>query len=155
MSRDERAWASVKFEQIPLFYPRGWAAPLRRISPIATLERFCCLLLIRADYIRQRPRARPRMHWELLKLLRFIRIYLFQVFWPKLANPWIGHPSKPQKRNELRLGLNFCHAMVPFQFHKSHSYLHEIGCFFATVSCAEKTSRYLLGQLMAHLANLV
>ena len=32
----------VKFEQIPLFYPRGWAwaAPLRGITPIATLERF-------------------------------------------------------------------------------------------------------------------
>ena len=30
----------VKFEQIPLFYPRGCAAPLRGITPIATLERF-------------------------------------------------------------------------------------------------------------------
>ena len=27
-SRDELAWARVKFEQIPLFYPRGWAAQL-------------------------------------------------------------------------------------------------------------------------------
>ena len=40
LSRDERALASVKFEQIPLFYPRGRAAPLRGITPIATLERF-------------------------------------------------------------------------------------------------------------------
>ena len=31
---------SVKFEQNPLFYPRGCAAPLRGITPIATLERF-------------------------------------------------------------------------------------------------------------------
>ena len=31
---------SVKFEQIPFFYPRGCAAPLREITPIATLERF-------------------------------------------------------------------------------------------------------------------
>ena len=41
--------ASVKFEQIPMFYPRGCAAPLRRIEPIATLERFvvyCSLELI-------------------------------------------------------------------------------------------------------------
>ena len=34
--RDE----SVKFEQIPLFYPRGCAAPLREIAPITALERF-------------------------------------------------------------------------------------------------------------------
>ena len=67
MSRDERAWASVKFEQIPLFYPRGCAAPLREIAAIATLERF----IARASRIyRPRPRARPRGHGELLKLLR-------------------------------------------------------------------------------------
>ena len=32
----------VKFEysSFPLFYPRGWAAPLRGITPIALLERF-------------------------------------------------------------------------------------------------------------------
>ena len=44
MSRDERARASVKFEQIPVFCPHGCAAPLRGIAPIATLERFavCC-----------------------------------------------------------------------------------------------------------------
>ena len=40
LSRDERASASVKFEQITLFYPRGCAVPLRRIAPIALLERF-------------------------------------------------------------------------------------------------------------------
>ena len=38
--RDERASASVNFEQIPLFYPRGCTAPLRGIAAIATLERF-------------------------------------------------------------------------------------------------------------------
>ena len=31
---------SLKFEQIPLFYPRGSAAPLQGIAAIATLERF-------------------------------------------------------------------------------------------------------------------
>ena len=40
LSRDERAWARVKFEQIPLFYQRCCAAQLRGIKPIATLERF-------------------------------------------------------------------------------------------------------------------
>ena len=44
---------------IPLFYLRGCAAPLLGIKPIATLERFCCLLLVSADYIRLRPLARP------------------------------------------------------------------------------------------------
>ena len=38
MSRDEQAWANVKFEQIPLF----WAAQLQGMVPIATLE--SCLL---------------------------------------------------------------------------------------------------------------
>ena len=56
----------VKFEQIPLFCPRGCAAPLRGIAAIATLERF-----VRASRLyRPRPRARPRGHGELLKLLR-------------------------------------------------------------------------------------
>ena len=62
---------SVKFEQIPLFYTRGWAAPPQGIAPIAILEfiaRHC--RVVRADYIRPRPRARPRGHRELLKLLR-------------------------------------------------------------------------------------
>ena len=31
---------SANIEQIPLFYPRGGAAPLQGIPPIATLERF-------------------------------------------------------------------------------------------------------------------
>ena len=34
------------------------------------IGKVCCLLLVRADYIRPRPRARPRGHGELLKLLR-------------------------------------------------------------------------------------
>ena len=55
---------------IPLFYPRGCAAPLRGSTPIATLERFVVYCFIRADYIRPRPRARPGGHGELLKLLR-------------------------------------------------------------------------------------
>ena len=34
-------WAKMsKHEQIPLFYPRGWAAPLRGLAPIAILKRF-------------------------------------------------------------------------------------------------------------------
>ena len=48
-----------------MFYPRGCAVPLRGIAAIAT-----GLLLVRAEYIRPRPRARPRGHGELLKLLR-------------------------------------------------------------------------------------
>ena len=40
MRRDEQERASVKFEQIHLFYPRGGAAPLLGIAPIKTLERF-------------------------------------------------------------------------------------------------------------------
>ena len=35
------------------------------------IGKVCCLLLVRADYIRPRPRARPRGHGELLKLLRW------------------------------------------------------------------------------------
>ena len=67
---------SVKFEQIPLFYPRGCAAPLRGIAAIATFGKVCCLLLVhRADYIRPRPRARPGEHGELLKLLTFLFNY--------------------------------------------------------------------------------
>ena len=38
--RERERAASVKFEQIPLSYPRGCAAPLRGIAHIATLERF-------------------------------------------------------------------------------------------------------------------
>ena len=64
--------SNLEFKQIPLFYPRGCAAPLRGIAAIATLERFCCLLLVSSSelIIRPRPRARPRGHGELLKLLR-------------------------------------------------------------------------------------
>ena len=53
-----------------LFYPRGWAAPLRGIAPIAALERFSFFLCtqIIVVYV-PRPRARRRGHWELLNLL--------------------------------------------------------------------------------------
>ena len=34
------------------------------------IGKVCSLLLVRADYIRPRPRARPRGHGEWLKLLR-------------------------------------------------------------------------------------
>ena len=36
------------------------------------IGKVCCLLLVRPDYIRPRPRARPRRHGELLKLLRLV-----------------------------------------------------------------------------------
>ena len=52
---------------------RGWAAQQRGIVPIATwryMGKVCCLLLVRADYIGPRPRARPRGHGELLNWLR-------------------------------------------------------------------------------------
>ena len=48
---DERAWASVKFEQFPLFYPCGWAAPLRGIAPMiaaVALVRFVLIISGRA-----------------------------------------------------------------------------------------------------------
>ena len=50
---------ALKFDQIPLFDPRGGAAPLRGIAPIATLERFVSLLLVRADYICRAPGRGP------------------------------------------------------------------------------------------------
>ena len=55
MSRDELARATVKFNQIPLFYLRDCAAQLLGIAPIATLERFVSLLLVLADYICRAP----------------------------------------------------------------------------------------------------
>ena len=65
-----------KIENIPLFYPRGCAAPLRGIAPIATLERFVVYcsseLIISARPPGAGPRARPRGHGELLKLLRSV-----------------------------------------------------------------------------------
>ena len=55
----------AKFEQIPLFYldPRGGAAPLRGIAPIATLERFVVYCSACKQVISG---ARPRGHEELL-----------------------------------------------------------------------------------------
>ena len=38
--------AVIKFEQIPVFYPRGCAAPAQGISPIAKLERFVVYYLL-------------------------------------------------------------------------------------------------------------
>ena len=40
------------------------------------IGKVCCLLLVQADYIRPRPRARPRGHGELLKLLRVVMVVL-------------------------------------------------------------------------------
>ena len=40
MNSNMNSGVPVKFEQIPFFYPRGCAAPLRGITPIAALERF-------------------------------------------------------------------------------------------------------------------
>ena len=57
-------------EANPLFYPRGCAAPLQGIAPIAALERFVVFLPVLADYIGSRPRGWPRGHGESLKLLR-------------------------------------------------------------------------------------
>ena len=39
VTKNLKTWP-VKFEQIPLYYPCGCAAPQCRIAPIATLERF-------------------------------------------------------------------------------------------------------------------
>ena len=44
------------------------------IAPISTLERFCCLLLVRADYSGRAPGRGPdsRGHGESLKLFRLV-----------------------------------------------------------------------------------
>ena len=52
----------VKFEQIPLFYPRGCAAQLREIATIDTLERFVLYCLCWLSLL-----ARPRGHGETLQ----------------------------------------------------------------------------------------
>ena len=66
-----------KIEQIPLFYPRGSAAPQQGIAPIAQLLHWKGLLfnpshtssstVVGADYIGPRPQVLPRGHEELLK----------------------------------------------------------------------------------------
>ena len=40
------------------------------------VKRVCCLSLVIADYIGPRPRALPRRHGELLKLLRYLASYV-------------------------------------------------------------------------------
>ena len=72
-TRIEQRWASVSKSKIwtnPLILPAllcGAAAGNRSHRYIGKV---CCLLLVRADYINPRPRAWPRGHWALLKLLR-------------------------------------------------------------------------------------
>ena len=84
LSRDERAWASVKFEQIPLFYPRGCAAPLRGIAAIATLERF----VVYCSCEQTRPRAQPWGHSSCYSILnlyditnKYVPTFKFQMSW--------------------------------------------------------------------------
>ena len=100
MVRDERYGTREAIELSPCFgklFPARWApsssAPswcaAYRLSAFHSLVRghigdaytpvcmYVCLLLVRPDYIRPRPRARPRRHGELLKLLRYVYNAIF------------------------------------------------------------------------------
>ena len=73
-TRIEQRWASVSKRKIwinPLVLPARLCCASAGNSSHSYVGKVCCLLLVtvRADYIRQRPLALPRGHWELLKLL--------------------------------------------------------------------------------------
>ena len=75
-------WASVSERKL-------WANPLvlpARLSGAAAgncaqrnIGKACCLLLVQADYIGPLPRARPRGHGDLLKLLWYMTIYAVSI----------------------------------------------------------------------------
>ena len=74
-TRDEQRWASVSEREIwtnPLVLPTLLCGAAAGDCAHRYIGKACCLLLVRADYIRPRPLARPRGHWESLKLLRWL-----------------------------------------------------------------------------------
>ena len=71
-TKDEQRWVSVSERKIypdPLVLPALWSGAAAGKCVYSYFWKFCCWLRVRADYIKQRPRALPRGQEELLKLL--------------------------------------------------------------------------------------
>ena len=91
--RLDSSLASAKFEQIPLFYSRGLAAPLRGIAPISTLERFVvycsCEQIISAAPGGAAQRARGIAQLEAVTFVVYCSCG--RLFWPRPRARRRGH----------------------------------------------------------------
>ena len=81
------------------------------------IGKVCCLLLVRAHFIRPRPRARPRGHGELLKLSSCSNYTLVHARSSLLIS---GIPSALTRRRPGLPVLHLCRLLMLHQRSESH-----------------------------------